>query len=107
MSQPKFTPGPWRVIGNELRHEKGDAYAVIQTSSLAIDIIAPSAMDAEHMSNARLIAAAPALYEALRNILADAETADERRTPADWDFAVCHAVEYARAALALVESEGQ
>jgi len=39
------------------------------------------------------------LLEALQNILADAETAEERRTPADWDFACTQAIEAARAAI--------
>lgn len=39
------------------------------------------------------------MIEALRNILADCEDAQERRTAADFDFATLHAVEYARAAL--------
>lgn len=44
------------------------------------------------------------LVEALRNILADCETAQERRTTADWDFATCQAIEYAREALAEVDA---
>lgn len=51
----------------------------------------------------RAVNAFPALVEALENILADCQTADERRTSADLDFAVFHAIEYARTALKLVK----
>lgn len=57
----------------------------------------------EAQANARLLAAAPDLLAALRDILADCEAAAERRTSADWDFAVTHAIEYASAAIAKVE----
>lgn len=46
-----------------------------------------------------------ALIDALKNILADCETAQERRTSADLDFATYHAIEYARAALAQVTKQ--
>lgn len=62
-----FTPEPWRVIGEELRYtDENDLYAVIQTPCAAIDVIAPGVMEAEHMANARLMAAAPALCKAAR-----------------------------------------
>jgi hypothetical protein len=66
MSETKFTKGPHRVIGDELQYVNGDLYAVIQTPHAAIDIIAPKVMKDEHMANARLYAAAPDLYKALK-----------------------------------------
>jgi hypothetical protein len=41
--------------------------------------------------------------EALKNILADCERAQEVRTAAEFDFATFHAVEYAQEALARIE----
>jgi hypothetical protein len=43
------------------------------------------------------------LVGALRNILADCENADTKHTFADCDFAVVHAIKYARAALESIE----
>lgn len=43
-----------------------------------------------------------ALVSALENILADCQTAAEKRTTADWDFAMTQAIEYASAALATI-----
>lgn len=66
------TPGPWSLIGTELkRTEHDEPYAVIQTRrGLAIDIIAPGAMADEHMANARVMAAAPDLVAALKAMVA-------------------------------------
>lgn len=46
-----------------------------------------------------------ALVAALENILADCQTAAEKRTRADWDFAVTQAIEYASAALATIRQQ--
>lgn len=63
------TPGPWRVTGPNVR--AGDALVAIVTNHWA-DEPTP---DDEKASNARLIAAAPALLDAARCALADLEGA--------------------------------
>ena len=61
MSAPQFTPGPWSIDGLALvvapePAERGEYKAIAQVRHNA-------------RANARLIAAAPELYEALENLL--------------------------------------
>lgn len=86
---------------------------VIRRNGIVICHMTPSRISLpsteETEANARFIVRAvnshEALVEALRNILADCETAQERRKSADFDFATYHAIEYARAALQLAEDQ--
>ena len=66
----QHTSGPWRLVFDDLRKTRngGDCYAVIATEGGCIDIIGPSVMEDAHMANARLMSAAPALLEALRDL---------------------------------------
>jgi hypothetical protein len=63
------TPGPWSVIGDKIRRtDQGDLYIAISTSDLTLDFIAPRAMKAQHMANARLVAASPTMYEFIKSL---------------------------------------
>lgn len=64
------TAGPWAVVGELRRNSHNEPYAVIQTSLGAFDLVAPRIMEDSHMANARLIAAAPAMFEALSKLVA-------------------------------------
>ena len=101
-----FTPGPWHLRDAEIVAHNGDLFICdpfhgsdrLLGKSLPID---------QRSANARLIAAAPDLYEALKDLLAD----DSPVWPwanqvgigkAEYDFRSA-IVERARAALARVE----
>ena len=62
MSEPKFTPGPWWVL-----HE-GSSEVSVQTDGACICSLnydpLPKEEVQKHLANARLIAAAPELYDA-------------------------------------------
>ena len=64
MSKPKFTPGPWWVL-----HE-GSSEVSVQTKGACICSLnydpLPKEEVQKHLANARLIAAAPELYDALK-----------------------------------------
>ena len=77
MSEAKFTPGPWQV-----KHEEYDPWEVIANidgpdegrfhwdSICDCDQDSKSRLDSEETkANARLIAAAPQMYEALTSVL--------------------------------------
>jgi len=68
MTDGKHTPGPWRVEGNQERafHISTDN-VMVGPYVVAGGIVA---CDIEHEPNARLIAAAPEMLEALREMLA-------------------------------------
>ncbi len=83
MSAPKHTPGPWVVCEQE---DDFGAFTVFPESMLVDEVIAAKDWDRfvvragldhpEFEANARLIASAPDLLEALRN-LADLYDTDE------------------------------
>lgn len=85
----KHTPGPWRVMPDSL----GTIETVTGTIAVGqtFDIVSPL-VDGKHeerMANARLIAAAPRLLDALEKILAHAESTDiERMQP--YQCTLCH-----------------
>lgn len=89
MSAPKFTPGPWiycfRSAGTCVETESGRTVAVAS----------PTPGVGDYDANARLIAAAPEMYEALRALL-DVSKTDDWNGSAKLD----DALEAARAALA-------
>lgn len=70
MSSTKFTPGPWYAFGAAVTNENPSMYK----PGTPLNVIACTGDDgheeqaAEQVANARLIAAAPELYEALLNI---------------------------------------
>ncbi len=64
------TPGPWKVEGNRVTAQ-GQQFAFLQTSA--------SACTLEDWANARLIAVAPELFQALADLIdATPETFDNR-----------------------------
>jgi hypothetical protein len=75
MNAPKFTPGPWRAIAGRGGHgrvlvftdeDEGERFIVAEVS---LDTDDPT--NAVALADARLIAAAPDLYEALRTCRAE------------------------------------
>jgi len=60
----KFTPGPWRITHNENKTRFG----IIALTATQVAIITPQGILSEDETNARLIAAAPELLEALKRI---------------------------------------
>lgn len=65
MSEPKFTPGPWKRNARDNLVGANGAQIVVYDSGLAF----AHNRDHEATANGRLIAAAPALYEALKECL--------------------------------------
>lgn len=78
MSEQPFTAGPWEVAGQFVRtpFRRGDPNAIgLMIADVRFGIWTP----AQHEANARLIAAAPAMYEALKLARAFAEAEVENR----------------------------
>ena len=67
-----FTPGPWRAVGLEL----GNPGVMAADDYMVCDARVFNRRGRESEANARLIAAAPALLEALQAILRDDSTAN-------------------------------
>lgn len=68
-TKTKYTPGPWAVSGREVLmsvRNAGGATRMDGWKGSAFNIATPE----EHQANACLIAAAPELLEALKNMLA-------------------------------------
>lgn len=64
----KYTPGPWRAIGE--RNWNEPRVSAIDPDTGRYSLVATVAWrEGEHNANARLIAAAPQLYEALRALV--------------------------------------
>ena len=61
-AQTKHTPGPWEVHGNNIVATKGNV-------DVAVICYSGEHFTGEDKANARLIAAAPELLEALRNVV--------------------------------------
>lgn len=59
MSEPKFTPGPWRVVPPNEKYALHSVVGVSRHGGGFIGFFAPA--------DAHLIAAAPTMYEALLN----------------------------------------
>lgn len=98
MSTMKHTPGPWRIelgrygVPRAIRGpESAEFRNIINWNGLS------SPSRPESVANARLIAAAPDLLEALEML------ADPMRTPTDGDPSVLR--EFARAAIAKAKGE--
>ena len=73
---PDFTPGPWKLEGrgNSLVGTDGEQLSVSMNISRPI-----SWSTDETNANARLIAQAPAMYEALKSVLDDIEAGEPPR----------------------------
>jgi hypothetical protein len=73
----KFTPGPWFAFDCDVR----SASVVLEGHTVAETPDAPRDSDAlaESLANARLIAAAPELYEALEKVVGCADLADDEQ----------------------------
>ena len=94
----KFTPGPWEIIGqfeDRIYHEPSDT-VVAQAWYPGASNKSPSPADTMK-ANARLIAAAPDMYEALKEI-ARADTI--AHSTGKYSLVVESCAESARAALA-------
>ena len=95
MSESKWTPGPWRidpcwdVLGNT--DDGNGLVCAVTHDAVPVD---------EARANARLIAAAPSMYEALRRLVIEAELDGMDKRPG-WDAWVSQG----RAALRLAEGE--
>lgn len=80
MNEPKFTPGPWHVLYDELldeyrciiHNEKNFLIAIV---SLAV-IRRGETYKEKQLANAHLIAAAPEMYQMLEMVLRDWELPD-------------------------------
>lgn len=70
MNDPKFTPGPWRtdcrLIGGQIR--------ITQVPNANMTVAQVNGRQGEQEANARLIAAAPEMLEALEVALGDIDT---------------------------------
>lgn len=101
-----FTPGPWRVDDGDtsLRvratQRPWHCVALVTGGVDAADIETPHGP--VYQANARLIAAAPSLYAALKELLADIEDYQSRNHLGGHDN---HAQVMARAALARAEGQ--
>lgn len=83
----KWTPGPWKL-------ESGDKGPVITFAGWPLALVVNTRPD--HQANARLIAAAPQMAEALRDALGWIDTNGNRRGEARMPWACAEAM---RAAL--------
>lgn len=79
MIAPQFTPGPWTPIADD-----GDWFVVAreQGERIVADV-EPTVFSATTIANARLIAAAPELYDALEAV----DLARHTGAPHDWERA--------------------
>lgn len=67
----KHTPGPWQIEG-KYRGDDGSLYLSTMHPMPIFELVPIVGKEAEHLANARLIAAAPDLVEALRAIRKEA-----------------------------------
>ncbi len=103
MKTPNFTPGDWHFEkSNGLRYVRSSHPKIVATVESMLNGIDNEAKEIEADANARLIAAAPALYDALMSALPYVETAleDKGYKPGVVDRMVSNI----REALALVDS---
>jgi hypothetical protein len=101
----KHTPGPWKIVrytnyeGFSIQSETDPVYGCI--AERWEDTGRDKAREAVRLANARLIAAAPELLEALTEMLAAQWDGDPRR------IASCPSCQKARAAIAKATREEQ
>ncbi len=84
MSKPNYTPGPWRTGPKHIVssvYKKGD-HRITQFVAEALESNGGPSVRGDHLANARLMAAAPDLYEACELAL----SAFENNTAIDWNI---------------------
>lgn len=110
----RFTPGPWEVVRQDYIPEAGDEWRMrvrsLDSEEMYLDLIEDAYFvemrPGEREANAHLIAAAPALYEALRELLNYAASSssilsfETRPSHIRWLESLALACVFARAALA-------
>lgn len=112
--EPGFTPGPWEVTPTywarspwepESAPQRVHSYYVKSTHPYDGDTPTFFAQDIRHKPNALLVAAAPALYEALRDMVAlfPERPADDGSGRVGFNARLTNTYDAARAALALVD----
>jgi hypothetical protein len=99
--QPKFTPGPWKAVGYspgwwQIEGAEGEQIADVNYSD---GLDEPTLYPEE--ANARLIAASPVLYEAVKELIG---VEYRHGSPAKREAEFLAAIEQGRAALALVDA---
>ena len=72
MTKPKFTPGPWKVNGDaeEIKSHDDSKIALLHPGPYAGPYVLRDW--SENKANARLIAAAPEMYELLSRVIKNA-----------------------------------
>lgn len=71
-SDPKFTPGPWTILGHEDDSGKWSSLEVAMEQMPFMRVCFMTS-DGPNMENARLIAEAPAMYDLLAKVAAGYE----------------------------------
>ena len=94
----QFTPGPWATFGPT----KFQVYGGDPVRRIAVLDYTTGSETEEHISNANLIAAAPAMYEALKALLAMQIECEGLLLTIEKDYH-CHQTRQAMAALAQAE----
>lgn len=90
----KHTPGPWRIVSG---------IDVVDFYDYSICSVATSnKTQAERKANARLIAAAPDMYDALKNIMHGIDTG---AITSDHDETFANAIKQANAAISAAEGK--
>jgi hypothetical protein len=80
----EYTPGPWRVVGEDGTAEKHPQYAIESPfGEVAIIVSENCDIDAQVAADARLIASAPELLAACERQVANIERWLETGVPAD------------------------
>lgn len=100
MTEPKFTPGPWKFDGEESAYYDLPTLNILDKDG---DIVAGAVdyIDESSLPNAHLIAAAPDLYNALENVMHEIQfLGDEEHY-----FGTTERFDAARAALAKARGE--
>lgn len=102
--EQQHTPGPWRVVGDTVKGPRGNIVA--ECVGYSVQAADPAQrVQGGREANARLIAAAPALLDALKEVYGwHRRATDERQqsAPVLRDY-LYHAREAARAAIAQAE----
>ncbi len=72
-----FTPGPWRIVEEQGRTDDDDEEVMVISQTGYIAVIISGLGEKEVLANAKLIAAAPKLYEKLKQVLVCLEASGE------------------------------
>lgn len=68
MTGAKHTPGPWRLAG-KYKGDHGSFWLETEFPMPVFELVPVVGVPSEHLANARLVAAAPELLEALKETL--------------------------------------